>query len=180
MNRQCGSCQLCCVLLPVRDNLVNVLKDAGEKCRHQSYAKGCKVYHKPGFPLACGVWSCLWLTDPDTHEMHRPDRTGYVLDALPDIVTFENGDTGEKVEITVLQVWVDPNRPEAWRDPALLRYGERLGERGVAMLLRYSGTRAVLAVAPIMNGTSEWKVSTNSIIEESVTGSRLLDRVSGL
>src|SRR5215467_11196837 len=171
MNRRCGDCQLCCVLLAVRDNLVNVIKDAGVKCRHQSYAKGCKVYHKPGFPLACGVWSCLWLTDPDTAEMHRPDRTGYVLDALPDIVSFENGDTGEKVEITCLQVWIDPARPDAWRDPALLRYGEKLAaEGGIAMLLRYSATHAVLAVAPIMNGTSEWKLSNRSEMVESVTG----------
>jgi len=175
VNRKCGSCRLCCKLLPVRDNLVNVLKDAGERCRHE-FVGGCRVYHKAGFPLACGVWSCLWLTDEDTAELKRPDRTGYVLDALPDIVTFENSDTGEKTEITCMQVWVDPIRPDAWRDPALLRYGERLAEHGVALLLRYSSTRATLAVAPAMNGTSEWRLSRNSIMEESVTGSRLLDR----
>src|SRR5215471_20912157 len=109
-NRKCGQCTLCCKLLPVRE----VNKAANTKCRHQSTAKGCAVYRKPGrFPLSCAAWSCQWLTEAHTAKLKRPDRSGYVIDMMPDLIVQENNKTGEKTETMVLQVWIDPARPNA-------------------------------------------------------------------
>ena len=108
MTRQCGSCTLCCKLLPVRDNLVGIDKDAGVRCRHQSSSKGCKVYHKPwDFPVACGMWSCRWLVDPETEGLRRPDRSHYVVDIIPDEIIAEDTDRPEigQHRFPVIQVW---------------------------------------------------------------------------
>ena len=76
-DRHCGTCTLCCKLLPVRE----LEKPADTKCRHQS-SKGCGIYRRPGFPDSCHLWSCRWLVDDDTADMLRPDRAGYVLDLV--------------------------------------------------------------------------------------------------
>ena len=42
--RQCGDCQLCCKLLPVK----SLAKLAGDRCSHQKHHKGCDVYKQLG------------------------------------------------------------------------------------------------------------------------------------
>ena len=92
--RQCGSCQLCCRLLPIHDAIqvrttgdmvvreaVLFHKDDGKRC-HQQCSKGCAIYDRR--PDACRHWTCQWLKGEDVGQ--RPDRAHMVVDTLPDYV----------------------------------------------------------------------------------------------
>jgi hypothetical protein len=175
MNRKCGSCTLCCRLLPVRE----LAKGANERCRFQRHT-GCSVYHRPpAFPRACGLWSCAWLIgEPATEGLRRPDRSGYVIDMMPDLVKVTDKDSGEIRELLVLQVWVDPARRDAWQDPALLRYAESAArEHQMGMLIRYSSSEAVAVLAPSLCADGQWHTIADGTIAKSETGSMLLDRL---
>jgi hypothetical protein len=52
------------------------------------------------------MWRCRWLRGDPVGE--RPDRAGYVVDDLP--------------VAPLIQVWVDPERPQAWVNADLLAY----------------------------------------------------------
>jgi hypothetical protein len=150
--RQCGGCTLCCRLVPVE-----VLdKPAGTRCRFQS-RKGCAVYHARGFPEECGLWACRWLVDPDAGELHRPDRSHYVVDVMPDFVGAHDPTTGQIVDVAVLVVWCDPEHPDAWRDPALRRLMVSLAERErMGTIVRFGHERAIVVFAPVMTSDGEW------------------------
>jgi hypothetical protein len=148
MMRQCGDCQLCCKLLPVPP----LGKKAGERCRHQKFGKGCKVYHGPGMPSECGLWNCRWLVNNDTAELSRPDKSRYVIDIMPDYITLQDNATEATTSIQVVQIWIDPAHPHAHRDPALRAYLLRRGQEGIAALARYDARRAVTIIPPNMIG----------------------------
>lgn len=175
-NRKCGDCTLCCKLLPVRE----LDKPANTRCQFQ-FSKGCRVYHKaPQFPRSCAIWSCRWLVNADTAALRRPDRSGYVIDNLPDIIRLTDKVTGAVQEHFAHQVWVDPARPEAWRDPALLRWADdQAREHGMMMIIRFGSRRAIAAVAPALSPDGEWHFVDDARILPSRTGSMLLDRMSG-
>lgn len=149
MKRECGTCTLCCKLLPVRE----LAKKAGERCKHQRLT-GCRVYHKPGMPPACALWNCRWLVDPKVAEagVSRPDRAGFVIDTMPDFVTLRDNETGEVIPIQVVQIWVDPKRPDAHRDPALRAYLARLGNENIVALIRFNERDAFTVIPPAMTG----------------------------
>jgi len=175
-DRHCGSCTLCCKLLPVRE----LAKDANTRCRHQS-SKGCGVYRRPGFPASCELWSCRWLVSDDTADMLRPDRAGYVIDMMPDMMRLENNDTGEAQEIEVVQVWVEGSRAPLVFDKKLRRYAERQAERRAALLLRFADGSAMAMFAPALSSDSEWHIIESGDARmktvETQSGSRLLDRL---
>lgn len=149
--RHCGSCTLCCKLVPVRE----LDKKAGQRCQHQSHAKGCKVYQRPGMPMSCSLWSCRWLTQADTAGLSRPDRSHYVIDMMPDFVSVLDHATGQRMSIEVIQIWIDPNFPDAHRDPALRAYLEEYGKRGIMALVRYNSETAISLIPPSMTD-GEW------------------------
>lgn len=152
--RSCGSCTLCCKLVPVHEFVAidgrempgAFHKEAGERCPHQTF-RGCAVYRQRGMPLCCQTWSCRWLLNDDTQELRRPDRAHYVIDVMPDSVREENGG-----EIPVVQVWIDPRHPEAHRDPALRDFLDRRGRDGVAAVIRYGATEGIVLIPPSMSG----------------------------
>jgi hypothetical protein len=150
--RRCGGCTLCCKLLPVAE----IDKPAGQRCKHQSHAKGCAVYQKSAFPYSCAMWNCRWLANLDTADLRRPDRSHYVLDVMPDYVTLRNNQTGEDTKVEIVQVWVDPDFPDAHRDPALRAYLARRGEEGVAALIRYDSSRGFALFPPAMSSDGQW------------------------
>jgi hypothetical protein len=172
-DRKCGGCTLCCRLLPVRE----LHKPSNTRCEHQG-RKGCAIYHRLGFPASCAIWSCRWLTEDDTADMVRPDRAGYVLDVMPDIVRARDDASGRIEQIEVVQVWVSPGG-DPLADRALRRYGERLARRGVALLLRFGSDRATAVFAPPFSADHKWHVVPAEQMEraETRTGSLLLDQL---
>lgn len=150
MSRSCGDCQLCCRLLPNRE----LHKGANVKCQHQKFGVGCMIYERR--PGSCRFWSCRWLVDDDTADQSRPDRSGYVIDVMPDFITVQPHDGSPPQHVEVVQVWVDPRRPDVLRDPKLRAYVERRGAERVAVLCRFGSEDAVLLVPPSM-GQGEWR-----------------------
>lgn len=141
--RRCGECTACCRILPIKG-----LKKANTRCPHQ-FSKGCRIYARR--PNDCRLWSCRWLLGLDTEGMRRPDRSGYVIDALPDVVQLRDDATGQVHVQEVVQVWVDPARPDSWREPAMIAYIERRGAEGFLTLLRFSEDDAMAVVPRSMN-----------------------------
>jgi hypothetical protein len=140
-------------LLPVRE----LGKLANTKCRHQTFAKGCGVYHKPGMPPSCAIWNCRWLVRNDTGGMSRPDHSHYVIDIMPDYIKLVPGEPGaEPVIVEVVQIWCDPRYPDAHRDPNLRAYLARRGEEGIAGLVRYSSSAGFAIIPPAMAGDGQW------------------------
>lgn len=152
MKRECGDCQLCCRLLPVR----SLGKGGGEKCRHQKFGVGCKVYSQLyAVSPECCIWSCRWVVSDDTADLSRPDRSHFVVDMMPDFVTL-NYDDGRTFDVPAIQVWVDPRYPDAHKDPSLRRYLVRRAEQdGSVAIIRYAPTRGFVLVPPPLND-GEW------------------------
>src|SRR5262245_36312169 len=161
--RQCGSCQLCCRLLPMDGNnakainasvsmieagmakpeefrgmVAEIRKDAGVRCRHQKHGKGCAIYAKR--PFSCRMWSCRWLVADDVAGLQRPDHAHYVIDLVPDMIRAVPNDGSPPIDLPVVQIWVDPKYPDAHRDPHLRTW--LLHQDGYAAIVRYSSTDA--------------------------------------
>jgi hypothetical protein len=152
--RECSSCNLCCRLLPVPQ----LNKPAGQRCKHQSFAKGCRVYRTAKFPASCALWNCRWLVNDDCDDLSRPDRSHYVIDVMPDFITTRDDATGETRNIQVVQIWIDPKHPEAHKDPALRRYLFRRAEQGIAGLIRFSTREGFVIFAPPFDVNGQWHV----------------------
>ncbi len=161
--RRCGDCQLCCKLLPTKE----ISKPENHRCPHQRVHVGCTIYARR--PTSCEWWSCRWLTNDDTAELRRPDRSHYVIDPIPDHITAIENATGEQQVIPVVQVWCDPSFRGAHRDPALLRFIERRAEEGWATLVRYGRADAILMVAPCMNKDRVWHEHSTMLTDKEHT-----------
>lgn len=176
MTRKCGSCSLCCTLLPMkrektpdfavvvekmiangmttRKEMGRMIRDfdkpAGQDCQYQkrSIHGCCSIYSRR--PFGCHFWSCRWLRNDDTDNLKRPDSSHYVIDVMDDFVVHE--DDGKQVNIPVIQVWVDPLYRHAHRDPALRDYLARRGEEGFAALIRYSESEGFVLFPPALAG----------------------------
>jgi hypothetical protein len=148
--RECGDCQLCCKLLPVK----GLNKGANTRCRYQKHHKGCTVYNKTAMPIECSLWNCRWLVNDDTHDLPRPDRAHYVIDLMPDTVTAIQDGHAQVFE--VIQIWVDPQYPDAHRDPRLRAYLMRQGKKGIMALIRYNDADGFTLIPPNLTGTGDW------------------------
>jgi hypothetical protein len=161
--RQCGDCQLCCKLLPVK----SLAKPGGITCIHQKFRKGCAVYHSARMPMECSVWTCRWLVNDDAAELSRPDRAHYVIDVMPDFVTLRDNESGELRNIEVVQIWVDPHFPNAHRDPALRRWLHARAERRIAALIRFNERDAIAVFAPPFDAAGQWHEIDSGIERQS-------------
>lgn len=165
-DRHCGECTLCCKLLPVKE----LEKGADTRCQHQG-RKGCAIYHQLGFPGSCGLWNCAWLGGED---VPRPDRCGWVVDIVPDMVYAQNNETGEQQQILVSVVWVEPGRDPTF-DPKLRRYAERCAEKNMAVMLRFGSHRAVIVFPPALASDGKWHFVRDGTNTESGSGNLLID-----
>jgi hypothetical protein len=164
MMRPCGDCTLCCKLLPVRE----LGKGANERCSYQRRGQGCTAYGTRKMPDCCKLWNCRWLVNNDTADLSRPDRSHYVIDIMPDFVTWRYDETGETGTMQVVQIWCDPDFPDAHHDPALRAYLMRRAEEGIAALIRYDSRNAFTLMAPPMTSDHEWhEVRGTSTAEHS-------------
>jgi hypothetical protein len=150
--RVCGGCTLCCKLLPVPGPPLN--KPDNVRCQHARSGRGCGIYADR--PFSCRVFVCRWLADTETAGQRRPDRAHYVIDLAEDYVELVQ-DTGERRKIGVIQVWVDPAWPDAWRAPELRAYILRMAEQhGMAAIIRWSAADAMTVFAPPLASDGEW------------------------
>lgn len=152
--RQCGSCTLCCTLIPVEE----LRKPSGKPCqfqRHGSVGKGgCRIYARR--PISCRYWSCRWLFDSATAELRRPEKSHYVIDPMPDQITVTPDDAPE-FHLPAIQIWVDPKFPSAHSDPALRTYlAERCKRENSVVIVRYNAKEGFILFPPHMTG-AQWK-----------------------
>jgi hypothetical protein len=159
--------------LAMLGNPTNMVRDfdkpAGARCQHQRHT-GCAIYDKR--PMGCRLWSCRWLTEDDTAELRRPDRSGYVIDIMPDFIRYvPKEDGGEGTPVQVVQIWIDPKRRNDWRDdPALWRYLERRAAQNIAAILRFSSYEALIIIAPAMAEDGQWhEVPGGNVVTERST-----------
>lgn len=191
--RTCGGCTLCCKLLPmqargdseleesIRERAPWILpgfdKPANTRCEFQS-RKGCECYSRR--PVTCRVFSCRWLTNADTASMSRPDRARYVIDPMPDFVVLVDNATGERRNVECVQVWCDPQQPNAWQDPRLLDFIERRAAEGKLALVRLGSYKAITVFAPSMSPTGQWAQHSGESIKRTHTIDEILDVVHSL
>lgn len=162
--RSCGACKACCTQVPVE--LPSGPKDANVRCEHLC-SKGCTIYANR--PAPCMYWSCRWLFDPDTAALKRPDHSGYIIDPMFDTIMAD----GQPYE--VVQVWVDPRRPEAYRDPALRAYLAEIGRRHrvPAIIRTGSAGDAILLVPPAISDTGDWFEKTSALVSKDEIEAKL-------
>lgn len=159
--RQCGSCQLCCIIPPHS----GLDKPGAQRCCHLSRTKGCKVYDRR--PRACRLFRCQWLSEFDTADMRRPDRCHYLIDPAPDVMETQDNITGARRAIQCVQVWCDPAHPEAYRDEALLRFLWRRGEEGIVAIIRYgNGDDDFILFPPQFTGDGTFQARNGTMRRE--------------
>jgi len=93
--RSCGSCTLCCTVLP----LPELQKPPDISCIHAVAGKGCAIHGNR--PSSCRQFFCGWRLDPNVDALWKPDICGFVL-----TINFY---------YSALMLLVDPTRPLAWR-----------------------------------------------------------------
>ena len=153
--RECGTCNLCCKLLPVRD----IAKPAGVRCKHTKHKRGCMIYADR--PFSCRTWSCRWMSDYSTVGLPRPDRAHYVIDMVYDHIVIKPHDGSDSSKITVLQVWVDPAFPDAHRAPYLQQMGEKYR---VAAIIRFDSRKALVVFPPSFSTDREWHEIAHGVV----------------
>jgi hypothetical protein len=161
LQRRCGACTMCCTHVPVTLPPPAGQKAAGVPCPYLSGHRGCGIYAKR--PRVCVAWSCRWLFDRDTAELQRPDQSGYIIS--PDLQTLLIDDD----PLLAVQVWVDPARPDAHRDPALRAYLLKLFQRhrllAAVRTHNQEGEKAMLLIPPI-EPNGEWVERYSDMISE--------------
>jgi hypothetical protein len=170
MTRQCSGCSLCCKLLPMPE----LDKAAGTRCHHQRTGKGCAIYARR--PMSCALWNCRWLINDDTADLRRPDRAHYVIDIMPDFITLTEPEH-ESANVEVVQIWLDPDYPDAYKDPALLDYLARRGEEGIAAIIRSSASEAFVLFPPALTSTGTFKKHRSGTSRPERT---IVERMAGI
>jgi hypothetical protein len=159
--RRCGSCSLCCKLLPITGLMRNgrrLDKPSNTRCRFQRQSDQgcCSIYARR--PEDCELFSCRWLAVPEeTAGIKRPDRCHYVIDPMLDEARINYDDGQPAKSFSVVQVWIDPAFPQAAHDPALRAYMLRMAETyGWPTILRWSSTEATAVFPPPLTSDRQW------------------------
>lgn len=156
--RTCGHCVFCCIVIPVEEPLN---KPGGVRCVHLKH-KGCGIYKQR--PDVCAAWKCAWLYQPEAKILKRPDIGGYAIDcSLQQILMNDQ-------PVSVIQVWVDPDRRDAHKAPELRAYlGEMARTLHLPAIIRWpdgkaqEGETATVLFAPILTGEDWVEVSSGMI-----------------
>jgi hypothetical protein len=170
--RVCGSCTLCCKLLPIPGAPLH--KPANTRCQHQRSGKGCTIYASR--PTPCRVFACRWLADAECAGMKRPDRSHYVVDINPDYVEAVYED-GTRFKVGVIQVWVDPAYRLAYRAPELRAYMLRMAtDHRLATIIRYSSTEAFTVFPPPLASDGQWHEESGTVLSRTAEEAEILQR----
>ena len=91
-----------------------------------------------------------------------------VIDATPDTILANDR------PVDVVQIWCDPKRPHAHRDPALRVYLANVARRtGMICIVRWSSTTGVVLVPPSLNDSGEWLEMGGVMSSEAVMREKL-------
>ncbi len=115
----CGTCTLCCKTMKVHE----LGKAAHVWCAHCKIGQGCDTYETR--PESCRIYDCLWL---QTQRLSRPMAAELRPDKSRVVVGTANG--GEDVIL-----YIDPDRPEAWKRPAMQHFLRELRQRRIRIFL---------------------------------------------
>jgi len=171
--RVCGSCSLCCKLLPIPGPPLH--KAANTRCKHQKAWKGCGIYATR--PMPCRAFACRWLADRETAGLSRPDRSHCVIDAEADYIETIDNATGERTRVGVIQIWCDPAFPDAHRAPDMRAYMERIAEQyRYATIVRYNSTEAFVVFPPSLSSDRQWHEQGGTIRARTRTEAEILQR----
>jgi hypothetical protein len=97
--RACGSCSLCCKLLPIRE----LDKPESQWCVHcRPGHGGCTIYADR--PASCRGFACEWLVNRQLGDEWCPTQAKMFV--------HYNYDPLGKLGLYIM---VDPSRPDAWR-----------------------------------------------------------------
>lgn len=125
--KACGPCTACCSSVPVQE----IGLPAYQRCPHlmgpPSAHIGCGVYETR--PDSCYRWSCMYLAS-DLPEEFRPDRCGFVVDPIPDMVRVAG------IEKPAGQIWVLPGHEEAYNGERGRHVIEGFCSQGLAVMWR--------------------------------------------
>jgi hypothetical protein len=184
--RPCGSCTLCCKLVPVQEgaallegdtvtaSLPLFNKPAGQWCEHCDKSRGCKIYERR--PKSCREWSCAWLCDPALPPQLEPRRCHVVIDCVSDNIRVTLPDGTAQVR-PVVQMWCDPAYPRAWRAPvvaaAMSYYAKRFG---FVTLVRFNQERGIVVAPPEISASGRWEeVESNVAIDRQEFQNQIAD-----
>lgn len=93
--RSCEGCTMCCKLLRIEA----LDKPRSQWCDHCDIGVGCKIYEDR--PTECRTFNCGYLTEAHIGDHWKPAKSKMVIALATDA--------------NRLTVFVDPDRPDAWR-----------------------------------------------------------------
>jgi len=93
--RNCNGCTLCCFFPDIPD----YESPCNEYCKNCKPNIGCSIY-KDRKEL-CRGFECLWKLEESLPESLRPNECGVMVEVLPNQLFI---------------AYVDPEKPEAWKD----------------------------------------------------------------
>jgi hypothetical protein len=130
LGRACGSCSLCCKVLPISEP--EIAKPANVWCQHCKPGRGCSIYADR--PLICRAFTCQWLVDGSFGDHWKPARSKMVLRMIPNRGSL------------ILYVYPDPGYPGAWRKQP---YYAELKERSTRMgVIIHAGPLGRIGILP--------------------------------
>lgn len=127
MNRECGSCTLCCKMLGIKE----LNKKQNKWCPHCAINKGCKIYSER--PESCRDFNCLWLMGKLPEELY-PQKVGVVFGATTD---------GKRVV-----VYADPYAPFSYRRGIVAETITKISEGGVDVIIVAGDEREIVTNNP--------------------------------
>jgi hypothetical protein len=126
----CRSCTLCCTL----PDIEALAKPMYRPCRHIK-DQGCGIFARPERPAACLAYTCAYLAarlagSPDRHRIPHPLDAGAYFHRDP----VENA----------IVLFVDPNKPEAWKHSAIVPLIRPSVEAGTTLVVIDRGRRMTI------------------------------------
>lgn len=112
---------MCCQSLEIEE----LKKPMGKLCVHCVKESGCSIYQSR--PNVCREFLCEWLMDRQMSPIYRPDRIGVIFMEDPDNEDY--------------QAVCDPSRPNAWRNPLVMKHLIAMAKAGHTVVAK-SGMRA--------------------------------------
>lgn len=149
--RQCGTCTVCCKILPVATKQLN--KTANVLCRHCEEGRGCRIYETR--PVVCRGFYCEWLLNPQIPATWRPDKSGIFIERI----ARQHIEGIPKTYAADYAISFMLIRPEAIDRPAVIETIAEYVARRVAIFLTIPGPPGYLPAQLFLNEFMETAVA---------------------